>query len=73
MSGEKVFDKYVPESGETFWAFGIEGCHSKVSTKCPVALRCEIQSPKTEAVEKECVFNKESGSKLNSGATKLIS
>jgi len=64
VSGGKVFDKYVPESGETFTTFVIEGCPLEGVYKVSGSLRCEVKSPNTEAVEKECVFNKESGSKV---------
>jgi len=63
----KVWDKYIPNTGEIFTTIPIEGCAVEGSYKVTGSARCEIQSPKTEAIEKECVFNKESGSKLKFG------
>jgi|SRR5579875_1046912 len=68
VEGEKVFDKYTPESGETFTTIPIEGCAVEGSYKVTGSARCEIQSPKTEAVEKECAFSSSTGSKLKFGA-----
>jgi len=68
VEGEKVFDKFVPTSGETFATVSIEGCAIEGTYKATGSSRCEVQNPNTEAVEKECVFSASSGSKLKFGS-----
>jgi hypothetical protein len=53
----KVFDLITPKTGTEFTAWTLTGCASEGKYKITGQMRCEVQEPEVEAVDKLCLFS----------------
>lgn len=67
VEGGEVFIVSKPKSGDEWVTVEIEGCAAEGTYEVSGSARCEVITPREEAVEKECDFTATSGSTFKFG------